>query len=298
MSADAASNGVRRLRPNELRGYWSRLSSRFLADDPEGLAVICYAGMPAWFNGFLDRYQRVAFARLTRDVDIAGKRVLDIGTGVGRWARVFVERGAAEVVGIDLDRPRLAAARSRTAGDAAGFKQMSIEHLAFGPESFDIVNSVTVLQHVDHDTKRRALKEVARVLRPGGRAVLFELTDMSDDAPHVFPARAEEWTSMCRDAGLEVKRTTGDQYMPLIRLGKAALSRGRIDGFKSGGPRQNGLRPAALALRALVLLSYPVEEVCRRLLPASAARISGFLLRKAEPLPSFQRDATPRRAAA
>lgn len=280
MSTDAAERDVPRLRPTELRSYWSELSSSHLTDDSDGLAVICYAGMPSWFNGFLDRYQRMAFQRLTRDVDFSGKRVLDIGTGVGRWARVFLERGAAHVTGVDLDPARLAAARSRMPDGVASFQQMSIDGLAFAPATFDVVNSVTVLQHVDNETKRRALRELGRVLRPGGHAILFELTDMSDDAPHVFPVPALEWTSMCRDAGLRLDRTTGDQYIPLIRLGKAAMSRRRIDTFKQAEPGRRARGPVALALRALVLASYPVEELCQRLLPASAARIGGFLLTK------------------
>lgn len=284
-TAKTATTG--RLSAEKLRAYWSDLSERFLARDPEGLAVICCAGMPSWFNGFLDRYQRMAFARLTWGVDFRGMRILDLGTGIGRWARWFTERGAARVIGIDLEKQRLELAGARDCGRPIDYQRMTVDGLAFASGAFDVVNSVTVLQHVNHDVKSRALAEVARVLRPGGYVTLFELTDMNDDAPHVFPEKREAWIDMCRAEGLRLVRTTGDQYIPLLRLGKAALRRmpGRpsrqwIDQFKDMGPGRNQLRPSALALRALVLLSYPLEEICQRTLPPSAAKIGGFLFRK------------------
>lgn len=283
--AEAGAGG--KLRPEELRSYWSNLSERFLARDREGLAVICCAGMPPWFNRFVDRYQRMAFARLTRDVDFRGVRVLDLGTGIGRWAHWFAERGAAQVIGIDLEKERLRLARARRRDRPIDYQQMIVDALAFASGAFDVVNCVTVLQHVDHDVKLRALAEVARVLRPGGYVTLFELIDESDDAGHVFPEKSQAWIDMCRAEGLHLLRTVGDQYTPLLRLGKAAFTRiaGRrsrrwIDQFKAGGPDQSVWRPSPLVLRALVLLSYPVEELCQRTLPPSAASVGGFLLCK------------------
>lgn len=283
--ADAGAGG--KLAPEELRTYWCNLSERFVARDREGLALICVAGMPRWFNGFVDRYQRMAFARLTRGVDFRGARVLDLGSGIGRWAHWFVRRGAARVVGIDLERERLRLARARRGDRPIDYQEMMVDALAFASGAFDVVNCVTVLQHVDHDVKLRALAEVARVLRPGGYVTLFELIDESDDAGHVFPERRQAWIDMCRAERLHLLRTVGDQYTPLLRLGKAAFTRiagrrGRrwIDQFKAAGPDQSVWRPSPLALRALVLLSYPLEELCQRTLPPSAAKIGGFLLRK------------------
>jgi SAM-dependent methyltransferase len=278
-SRTATGGGASKLSASDLQAYWSRVSADFLSRDPEGLAVICYAGLPRWFNAFLDRYQRLAFDRLTRELALAGAEVLDLGTGVGRWATLFSERGAARVVGVDLERDRLGRAAAQLWQGRPDYVQMGVDGLAFAPESFDVVSSVTVLQHVSREVKEQAIVEAARVLRPGGHLILFELTDLHDDAPHVFPESRDSWVALCRASGLRLVRETGDQYTPLLRLAKAALRgrRGRVADFKQGG----GGPAATLALRALVLASYPIEEVCQRVLPPGSAKISGFLFQNA-----------------
>ncbi|MEX1255181.1 MAG: class I SAM-dependent methyltransferase [Dehalococcoidia bacterium] len=281
MTHELATRPADKLGPDDLQAYWGRVSADYLARDPEGLAVICYAGLPRWFNAFLDRYQRRAFDRLTARLRFAGADVLDLGTGVGRWATVLAQRGAARVVGVDLEGERLALARARSSW-AVDYLRMGVDGLAFPSQSFDVVNSVTVLQHVDRNVKSLAIAEAARVLRPGGHLILFERADLADHAPHVFPESRAAWLDLCGRHGLRLVREEGDQYTPLLRLAKRVMrgssGRTRIDELKR---RESG--PAMLALRALVLLSYPLEELCQRLLPARAAMISGYLLEKPGP---------------
>jgi ubiquinone/menaquinone biosynthesis C-methylase UbiE len=271
-----------KLSEEALNGYWSDVSRRHLSKEDHGLSAICYAGMPVWFNSFLDRYQRKAFARLLAGVDVSGARVLDAGTGVGRWARWFAERGAADITGIDLEPTRLAIARSY--GDSISYLQMPANHLAFADASFDIVSCVTVLQHVPDQVKREALAEFSRVLKPGGRAAIFEITG-PDDAPHVYPWDRSTWQREFAAAGLLHGRKVGEQYTPVLRLLKSAytlvhgsVARGEIDAMKAGG-FIGASRAMSWLLRAAVASSYPVEEAAR-FLPARFARITGFLLEK------------------
>ena len=281
-----------KLEPAGLQEYWSSVSDRHLMEADDGLSVICYAGMPAWFNRFYDKYQRKAFEGLLRGEDLRGKRVLDIGTGVGRWAAWYAGEPDNTVVGIDIESQRLRLARRLNPG--VQFLEMPMHDLAFPDESFDIVNSVTVLQHVDHETKRAAIAEFNRVLRPGGRVVLFELTSVSDDAPHVYPWEQSTWEAEFSNQGLRVRRTTGNQYTPILRLLKSAYtlthgskSRTGIDSMKSGTPETRRL---LLALRLAVLASYPVEEVVR-FLPKRFGQITGFLLTKPDaPAPLGRHD--------
>ena len=97
---------------------------------------------------------------------VAGARVLVDGAGVGMYSRHLEETGAW-VVSIDIDFPSMVAASQRTANclTAAG------EHLPFAAASFDTVLSHEVLEHVRDDAA--AMSEIARVLKPGGRAVIF-----------------------------------------------------------------------------------------------------------------------------
>lgn len=92
-------------------------------------------------------------------------QILDNGCGVGAYLGRLA-KGAARAVGIefDFDRARQAARHAATAA-AAG------ERLPFASAEFDLILSHEVLEHVDDD--RQALQEIGRVLRPGGRAVIF-----------------------------------------------------------------------------------------------------------------------------
>jgi arsenite methyltransferase len=97
-----------------------------------------------------------------------GDRVLDVGCGTGRLARWIAERVGSEggVVGIDPLAERIAIARAHA--DGISFEIGQAEDLgAFAPESFDAVCMSAVFHWVTD--KPKALAEVRRVLRPGGR---------------------------------------------------------------------------------------------------------------------------------
>lgn len=106
---------------------------------------------------------------------LEGLRVLEIGPGAGGHSALFASRGA-QMTSIDVTRDRAAATQrkfdllrgGRGSGAAA---QGDAESLPFADGTFDIVYSNGVLHHT-HDTQR-AIDDVHRVLRPGGRAVIM-----------------------------------------------------------------------------------------------------------------------------
>jgi SAM-dependent methyltransferase len=108
--------------------------------------------------------------RLAMIQQAAGKRIrgtaLEDGCGVGMYVEHLASLGA-HVAGLEFDfeRARLASARAERVVNAAG------ERLPFAGSSFDLVLSHEVLEHVQDD--RAAVAEMARVLKPGGRAVIF-----------------------------------------------------------------------------------------------------------------------------
>ncbi|MGY6548717.1 MAG: bifunctional 2-polyprenyl-6-hydroxyphenol methylase/3-demethylubiquinol 3-O-methyltransferase UbiG [Roseinatronobacter sp.] len=104
---------------------------------------------------------------MDRQIDWAGKDVLDLGCAGGFMAEALVARGA-QVTGIDPAREAIAAARAHAqAGGLAIRYDVGVgEALPYPEEGFDAVVCVDVLEHVqDLD---QVLAEVARVLRPGG----------------------------------------------------------------------------------------------------------------------------------
>lgn len=104
---------------------------------------------------------------------LAGKMVLEIGSGGGGHSALFAHKGAS-VVAVDLTPERAASTGYKLSllperGGRA--YQADAERLPFRDNSFDIVYSNGVLHHSE-DTGR-AVTEVHRVLKPGGRAVLM-----------------------------------------------------------------------------------------------------------------------------
>jgi SAM-dependent methyltransferase len=177
------------------------------------------------------------------------------------------------------------------------YAQTDVTALPFRDGTFDFALSVTVLLHLPRDAQRRAIGEIARVLKPGGSFLMLEMVNRVADRAHVFPNAVAAWQSTLRDAGFEVLHTGGEGYAPLLRAAFAAANRvggrreGRTDEMKAAGKaaRSEGAHssaigrlpaPAKLAARAAVAASYPLEYVLAPLLPDGVALNVCILVRK------------------
>jgi SAM-dependent methyltransferase len=101
-----------------------------------------------------------------------GLKVLEIGCGLGTDGAQFAEAGA-DYTGVDLTDAAVELARKRfELFDLPGkFQTADAENLDFANESFDLVYSHGVLHHTPETGK--AIREIHRVLRPGGRAMVM-----------------------------------------------------------------------------------------------------------------------------
>jgi SAM-dependent methyltransferase len=106
-------------------------------------------------------------------LNVAGKRVLEIGLGQGADSESLIRRGA-RWSGVDLTAESVERVRTRLTLRDLSFdelKQGSVLQLPFADNSFDMIFSHGVLHHVPEI--RRAEKEIHRVLRPGGELVIM-----------------------------------------------------------------------------------------------------------------------------
>jgi SAM-dependent methyltransferase len=103
---------------------------------------------------------------------LAGRTVLEVGCGFGSHAQLFAQAGAV-YTGLDLTAPAVTATRRRLmlGGLPGTIMQGDAEHLPFPDGHFDVVWSWGVIDHTA-DT-RRALSEIARVVRRGGEVRLM-----------------------------------------------------------------------------------------------------------------------------
>lgn len=109
-----------------------------------------------------------------------GARVLDVAGGTGDLARLFVQRvgSQGEVVVTDINAAMLRRGRDRLldAGLTLPVVQCDAERLPFATGYFDCVSVAFGLRNMTH--KEIALGEMRRVLRPGGRALVLEFSQV------------------------------------------------------------------------------------------------------------------------
>jgi SAM-dependent methyltransferase len=111
--------------------------------------------------------QERRLAMLNSAAPLAGKRVLEVGCGIGMYVRGMGHL-TAHAFGLDIEFERVAEGRHN------GIDRLLTavgEHLPFPDNSFDVLFSHEVLEHVQDD--RASCREMVRVLRPGGRVVIF-----------------------------------------------------------------------------------------------------------------------------
>src|ERR1700682_1882403 len=241
----------------EPAAYWESRACRF-ASHGDGLAAVCSYGMPDFYNRAIHFCQQKALSPFLKQS--AGKSVLDIGCGVGRWSVWMAKRGAP-VTGVDISptmvREAEIKANAAGVGGSCSFRVSDLVDLDINAR-FDLVLGVTVLQHVlDHDRLQRVVINLKNRLAPEGQMVLIEAApsrrNSRCDTP-VFEARNEtEYRELFERNGLCTQRGMGGYPMPLKTLLLPHYS--KLPKFV-----------ALPALAAATAISLPVDALFGRLL--------------------------------
>lgn len=132
------------------------------------------------------------------------QKVLDVGCGIGRFTFRFADRGP-QIYGIDTSEEAIKILHRKTIPNAK-FEVMDARNLKYEDETFDWIFSITVLMHITEIRGLfRAIKEILRVLKTSGKAVLLECTtDMRRDR-NVISLPRSAWIRIIEAAGAKIE---------------------------------------------------------------------------------------------
>jgi ubiquinone/menaquinone biosynthesis C-methylase UbiE len=194
-----------------------------------------------------------------------GDWVLDLGTGVGAMAQRLLERfPGIHVVGADLRQSQLVHARANHPG--ARYVQADATSLPFPDACFDRVHSSWLLEHVPGP--ERAVREVLRVLKPGGTCQFLEV---NNDTLVLRPENADLSALLAQVDQLQLA-TGGDPHIGVRMKGlfkSAGFSHVEDEPFPLGADAKDPLELAEYAEDVARL----VESADEALGPTWAARL-------------------------
>jgi 2-polyprenyl-3-methyl-5-hydroxy-6-metoxy-1,4-benzoquinol methylase len=134
-------------------------------DDPDFFAG--YSRLERFGAGWTKAFEHPSFMALLPDA--SGRRVLDLGCGAGQLAHHLAERGAAEVIGVDISERMLGLARAERSHPRVTYVRESIEQATFAADRFELVVSSMAIHYVaDY---RGLVQRIARWLSPAGLLV-------------------------------------------------------------------------------------------------------------------------------
>ena len=111
---------------------------------------------------------------------VPGKRVLDIGCGVGDWCCRAAQYGAKSVNGFDIEEEMVKLAKQATSHlDMVHIKAGDVSSMPYDDASFDVAISLFVTCNLSPEAFAKHFQELYRVLVPGGKAILQIPTDWS-----------------------------------------------------------------------------------------------------------------------
>lgn len=137
-----------------------------------------------WLAHYADKKARdFVVSTITNYVKLnRGAQVLDVGCGPGKWMKFFVEKGYV-TTGIDSSPWMIRLAKhnlQKDYGKIASFHVMNVAKLDLPSDFYDLVNCVTVLQHIfDNEQWKNAIQEIVRVTKPFGYMLIFEAAPSS-----------------------------------------------------------------------------------------------------------------------
>lgn len=183
--------------------------------------------------------RRATYTGLGRVAGVtSGQRVLDVGCGTGHFASLLADTVGPTglVVGVDASPEMIDyASRKRGRAGTCVFQLGAAESLSFPSDNFDVVVSSLFIHHLPADLQLTALREMWRVLRPGGTLLIAEA-----QVPRAFGwrllARAHGYDRMAQ-AVAHLERTIAAASFQQIQTGDAPPWLRYVRAVKNADPR-------------------------------------------------------------
>jgi len=229
--------------------YWSRVAEHVGARAEGGDWDL------AGNSGPYGRYKRELTLSRLRDLPVAGRAVLELGSGPGGNLHALSALRPTRLVGADVAAGMLELARRNTAGLGVELVALDDDVLPFADGEFDTTLAVTVLQHNPADVAARLVGELARVTR--STLELIEDTTRLRRRDHqgsYFVRRAEDYVAWARCAGFElvdlarIRVWVSERAWLLSRRMRALTSARPLSEGAPIGSRQRRLESLALPL--------------------------------------------------
>ena len=184
----------------DMKEYWSKRAKYF---DEDEFKAVCVFNASRQVNEFFDTLQKSLFSKLLGKIgNLENKKVLEIGCGIGRWAKYLMEKEPTiQYTGIDVSPKMVDIAKKRV--PSANFLNISGDNLIFQDESFDLVFSITVLHHIPYEKQLKAIREICRVTKRGGHIVIIEDIKQPRNSFNMFAHPINEWRNLFERNGCQ-----------------------------------------------------------------------------------------------
>lgn len=215
---------------------------------------------------------------------VNGSSILDFGCGTGDFSSALAKLGA-KVTGIDISDVVIGKAQQVYGSkDNIAFEISSDSFFIKNPEMFDIVMSITVMQHLDDFELKKTLGQIYEATTPGGYLLVLEMVRGAknfDDHTSPIPRGHDDWIREFGNFGFELIKTNSYPQWAitiLSSLARSARPKQNSGPFRNMRAKQSILRK--IVTRVVLTACFPVDHILKKSTPSALAPYNILLLRR------------------